>query len=927
MAALEASPSHLTLTHDPTGQMLPNQRQRFVVFALLFTPAAAHPQTGPSAPDPIATPVTQATRLEGAIAIDGRIDEAAWEQADPITGFRQFEPTEGAPAALPIDVRILYDDEAVYVGARMSQPDGVVAPLARRDQLLDASGNNGSFNSLTTDKLVVSLDPYHNHLDNALFEVNPAGVRGDQFNGDPSWDPIWEASARQDADGWTAEMRIPFSQLRFSDEPVQTWGLQIWRYVDALNERDMWSFWSQTASGGPSFFGDLAALSIAKQPKQLELLPYVVTGSTFRDVDAGNPYESSPHLKLGLGVDLKYLLTSNLTLDATFNPDFGQVEVDPATLNLTAFETFYDEKRPFFIAGSSAFRFGGGRCMFCTENSGISAFYSRRIGRSPQLEGTVGSLADYADAPDNTSILGAAKITGRTQSGYTIGVLNAVTNEERARYVPTGQGGELTQIVEPFANYFVTRVKKDFRDGATTFGGIVTSTARRTSDPLVRDRLRSHAEALGFDWVHTWNRRNYSWMGSTIFSNIGGSPQAITRTMRSSAHYFHRPDRQVTTDGLFDTRYDPAAISLRGYGIASRLGKDGGGVLRWEAMTNIRSPGFEMNDLSFLNRGDWMWFNGNVGGNWTTPASWYRSIFATAGGSSTYNFDGDRIGSTLQAFSAIQFLNYWNLRTLVIHRPEAYDDEATRGGPVVRRNAHTVGSVSVSTDARAPVVLDFLVEGVTGYGEGANSLIVRPGMAIKPTPNVFVQLSPSFRIQQNPAQYVTRVPDPTADSFFGDRYVFAFIDQKILSLETRVNATFTPNLTLQLYAQPFIASGNYTSFREFAAPRSVEKLEYGRDIGTIAYDEADREYSVDPDAAGPAQPFTFADPDFTTRSLRGTAVLRWEYRPGSTLFFVWSQERFGRDPFDSFDFGAARSLLLDDRATNVFQIKGTYWIG
>ncbi|MEX2572436.1 MAG: DUF5916 domain-containing protein [Gemmatimonadota bacterium] len=907
--------------------MYTTSRLILAAIPLLLVPIAAPAQNGTASSDPNAPPAAEAGRRDGPVQIDGRLDEDAWQGAVPITHFRQYEPDEGAPASLPTEVRVLYDDQALYIAARMTQPDGVVAPLARRDQLVDASGNNGSFNSLTTDKLVVSFDPYHNHLDNVLFEVNPAGVRGDQYNGDSSWDPIWEAAASVDAEGWSAEMRIPLSQLRFSPDETQTWGMQIWRYIDARNERDMWSFWSQTTQGGPAFFGELRGLAMAKQPRQLEVLPYLVTGSTLRDQSSTDPYLESREFRLGVGGDLKYLLTSNLTLDATFNPDFGQVEVDPATLNLSAFETFYEEKRPFFVAGASAFRFGRNRCMFCTQGGGVSAFYSRRIGRSPQLLGGLDDISSYADSPENTSILAAAKVTGRTQDGYTVGVLNAVTGEESARYLPEEGGAEQTQVVEPFTNYFVARVNKDFGDGSSTFGGIVTSTLRQTNDPMVRDRLRGHAEAVGFDWYHSWSRRDYSWMGTTLFSNVGGTSEAIARTMQSSARYFQRPDRRVTGDGLFDTRYDASSTSLQGYGMYTRVGKDGGGRLRWEAMSAVQSPGLEVNDLAFQNRADYLWFNANVGGNWTTPTSWYRNVFNSIGGSTRYNFDGDRLGATFQAFYGMQFLNYWNLRTFVIHETDAYDDRLTRGGPVVRSSGATIGNFGLSTDARSPVVLDLQVEGALGNHGDRRSLTLRPGMAIKPSPNVFVQLSPSYSFSENVAQYVTRASDPTATAFYGERYVFAFLESRTLSLETRLNATFTPNLTLQLYAQPFIATGDYSRFREFAAPRSIEKLDYGSDIGAISYDESAEEYDVDPDAAGPAQSFTFDNPDFTRRSVRGTAVLRWEYRPGSTLFFVWTQDRSGSDGVAAFDTGAARSLFLDDRATNVFQIKATYWIG
>ena len=896
------------------------------LLALLVFAPSVRAQTSDDPAHPTPVPVAAAERLQGDISVDGRLDESSWLVATPSTGLRQNQPNEGEEASYPLELRVLYDDQALYIGARLTQPGAVVAPLARRDQLLDANGNNGSFNSLTTDKLIIRLDPYHNHLDDVWFEVNPEGVKGDQFNGDPSWDPIWEAATQVDSLGWTVEMRIPFSQLRFSRDPEQTWGLQIWRYLDQLNEQDMWSFRRRNEPGGPAFFGHLTGLEINSRPRQLEVMPYVVTGSRFEHAAKGDPYHDGREMRFSSGADVKYLLTSNLTLDATLNPDFGQVEVDPSVLNLSAFETYYDEKRPFFIAGASAFRFGGMSCMFCNNTSGLSAFYSRRIGRPPQLGGYVDDISSYADSPDNTAILGAAKITGRTQSGYTVGVLNAVTGREQARYTAGAGQAEGTQTVEPLTNYFVGRLKKEFRDGATTFGGILTSTTRRTNDPVVSDRLRSHAEAAGIDWLHRWNQREYSWMGSALVSSVSGSPEAMARTQESSAHYFQRPDRSVKGDGLFSTPYDPNATSLRGYGMFTRVAKEAG-ELRWEAMANVRSPGFEVNDLAYLDRADYTWFNGNIGGVWTTPTRWYRSIFTTFGGATEYNYDGDRTRANLQAFFQIELLNYWRIRAMGIHDVPAFSDRITRGGPVVKRAGYDVGNIQLSTDARSSAVFDVSVQFVSGVGDGTHAFTFTPGVALKPAANVFIQLSPSYSRDQNAEQFVTSVEDPTAAAFYGTRYVFGYIETTTLSLTTRVNWTFTPNLTLQLYAQPFIASGDYSSFREYAAPRTLDKRVYGSDMGAIGYDEGSSIYTVDPDGNGSAEPFTFRNPDFTTSALRGTAVLRWEYRPGSTLFFVWTQERTGYDPDGDFNFGRARRTLLDQRPLNVFQIKATYWFG
>ncbi len=878
-------------------------------------------------------PNAAAASVTGTISIDGKLDESAWAKATPITDFRQQQPHEGAPASQRTEVRVLYDERALYIGARMYDSlgaGGIRAPLARRDQLLDANGNNGSFNSLTTDKLIVILDPYHNHIDQAWFEINPAGVRGDQFNGDPSWDPIWQAAAHVDSLGWTAEFRIPYSQFRFSRDSLQAWGMQIWRYIDRLNEQDMWSFRRKNESGGAMYFGSLNGLVLGPQPHQLEILPYVESRQQYKFAQPGDPYHNSSYRRVSAGADMKYLLTSSLALDATVNPDFGQVEVDPATINLSAYETYYSEKRPFFVAGRSAFDFGNFSCNFCSNTSSLDIFYSRRVGRPPQLNPYVGNVADFANTPDNTTILGAAKITGRTKGGYTLGVLDALTNRETARYMPAGGSSEQTQEVEPLSNYFVGRIKKDLNQGATTIGGAFTSTFRQLNDTVVADRLRRRAEAGGIDFNHTWRQRQYSWIGSILTSNVGGTSSVIDLTEQSSAHYFQRPDRRVTSDGIFNTKYDPNATSLQGYGFYTRVGKNTGNWF-WETAQNWRSPGFEVNDLSFLDRADYKWMNANVGRQWTTPGRWYRNAVILGGGQQQFNYDGDKTDLQTQVYFGSQFLNYWNLRSFVIHHPTVFDDRLTRGGPVVMRSGYNFEEVEVSTDARQRAVFDFTVQTAKEIGSGTHTLILQPGVALKPVANVFISLTPSFIADEDAAQYVTTVTDPTATAFFGNRYVFGFIKTRTLSLDTRVNWTFNPNLTLQLFAQPFIASGAYSSFREFAAPRTFHKVIYGQDIGTITRTPATASsgatYTVDPDGAGPAPAFSFGDPDFTFRSLIGNAVVRWEYRPGSTVFFVWTQSRTGNDPNGNFDFPAQRTAIFRDRPTNVFQVKVNYWIG
>ena len=873
---------------------------------------------------------TVARHRTSPIVIDGRLDEAAWAAATPITALRQYKPDEGAPASLPTDIRILYDDRAVYIGARMSDPQGragVRAPRARRDQLLDGNGNNGSFNSLTSDKFIVVLDPFHNHLDQALFEVNPAGVRGESFNGDDSWDPVWEAATQVDDGGWTAEMRIPYSQLRFSRDSVQHWGLQLWRYVDRLNERDMWSFRHQNESGGPAYYGHLDGIVTGRQPKQVEVMPYTVARAESKPAAAGDPYHSGSDRRVSVGGDLKYLLTSNLTLDATVNPDFGQVEVDPSVLNLSASETYYDEKRPFFVAGSSAFDFGGMSCFFCDNVSGLGAFYSRRIGRPPQLAGYVSSVSAFADIPDNTAILGAAKVTGRTSNGYAVGILDALTGQENARFVYAGGAPAARRMVEPMANYFVGRVKKDFHEGKSTIGGIVTSTLRRLDgDTVAADRLRSRATVLGVDWTHTWKNRDYRWMGSVVASDVGGTPQAMALTQRSSTHYFQRPDRGVIDGGFFGTRYDTTATVMRGWGMYTRVAKENGNWL-WELSQSWRSPGFEVNDASYVDRTGYRWMNGNIARQWVKPTRWYRNIFASTGSNQEFNWDGLRDFQDLTAYFGMELPNYWRIRTFVIHNAAVDDDRLTRGGPVTKRDGYNFAHLQLSTDPRRLAVFDLTTNFARGLHDGTRMQQLQPGIALKPMPSLYVQLAPSYNMSENATQYVMTVTDPTAAAFGGKRYVFGFIRTHTLSLETRVNWTFTPALTLQLYAQPFFASGDYLRFREFAAPRTLRMLDYGRDVGTVQR-SVTGSYLIDPDGgAGPAAAFSFGNPNFAARSLRGTAVLRWEYRPGSTVYFAWTQQRAGVGPEGSLDFGRDQSALWRDPADNVFMIKVNYWLG
>ena len=893
--------------------------------AALSDPASAQ-QTTRSQSD--ARPIAHASKRTGSIIIDGKIDEEAWAAATPIGDLVQSVPNEGMAPSEKTEIRILYDDAAIYIAARMYDSmgsRGVHAVLTRRDQLLSSN------NSLTSDKIAFVFDPFRDKNSRDWFELNPLGVKGDHKDGDASYDPVWEGASHIDSLGWTAEFRIPFSQLRFSRDAQQLWGMQVWRTTDRLNEQDMWAFWRSNEYGGPAYFGTLDGMTVASQPRQVEIVPYVTSRATLERVSPGDPYHSDRRAQYRVGGDVKLNVTSNLTLDATVNPDFGQVEVDPASVNLSVFETTFSEKRPFFVSNSQYFSSGGFSCFFCDNVSGLSLIYTRRIGRSPQLAGLVGSRAQYVDATDATSILGAAKVTGRTASGITVGLLDAVTNRENARFRLPGDQADQTQEIEPLANYFIGRLRKDFRGGATRIGTLGTLVNRDITNTDEAQRLRRHAGGLGFDLDHHWSNRTYSFNLQTALTNIGGDTAAIRRAQQSSARYYQRSGRRETTDGLFATNYDPNRTSLNGYGIYARLAKTTGNWL-FEGIQNWRSPGFEANDMGVLGRADYKWMVANVVRQWTTPGSFYRNLSATTGAQQQLNYEGDQTDIDYHTSVFATLLNYWNVGVFSIYHPSYYDERLTRGGPTVVRYGYNFVGANASSDSRSPVVygINLNLIGPIDNSEGGRQSY-SPYVTVKPSSSISLTLSPSYDHDKTPQQFVTSFGDAAAPAGFGGvRYVFGKLEQKTFSMDTRLNATFTPNLTLELFAQPFLASGHYTGFKEFAKPHSGQMTYYGRDNGSTitANNNADgKTYTVDPDGNGAAAPFSFGSPDFNFRSLRGTAVVRYEYRPGSTLFFVWTQQRDGSDAFGDFNFTRDRSALFRDRPTNIFQVKATYWLG
>jgi hypothetical protein len=914
--AAYGSPRFVRHRHLPRPSTLSNMRRAFVILAAVI-PAVISAQNPPAqtpAVDTSARRVAQAARRSGEIHLDGRLDEAAWKAAAPAGNFIQSYPKPGAPAPDQTEVRVLYDDGALYVGIRMfdAHPDSIAAQLARRD----ASG-------IYSDWIHLIVDSYHDRRTAFRFSVNPKGVKKDVYtfndgNEDLNWDAVWEVATRIDSLGWVAEYRVPLSQIRFGSSArgsERTWGFQVQRDIARRQERDTWSPWVPDGRGFVSRFGDLRGLVDLPTPQRLEILPYASTRLTRAPGSPDNPFFNANDVKPSIGGDLRYGLPAGLTLTATVNPDFGQVEVDPSVVNLSAFETFFPEKRPFFLEGSDVFSFGQ---VYLNNDYGSQRyFYSRRIGRQPQ-RAVVGPSVAFVKAPDQTTIAGAAKVTGKTR-GWTVGLLDAVTTEERADVLSDPGDTPTTRFstpVEPLTNYFVGRVKHDFRGGATVLGSMLTSTIRDVSDAVFKDILRSNATFGGVDFEHDMSNRTWITTGFLAGSHVTGSQNAIASTQLNSSHYYQRPDADYL-------EFDPTRTSLDGHIGEIALARTGTwyGSLAYKEM----SPGLELNDMGFQGRADFRALSTDIGYQDYKAGKHFRNFGLYGYSNHTWNFGGTSIFQSIAGGGYATFANLWNAGFNLGFNPSYFSDRFTRGGPIASVPRAWNASINGGSDTRKP----FWVSASINYSRdesGAEFPSINTTVDLRPSTSIHVSFGPSLSATRSTGQFVRSVSDALATNTFGRRYVFADLHQTTLAMDTRVEWTFTPVVSLQVYAQPFVSAGRFSNFKEFAAPRTYDFAVYGRDRGTIARSSSGV-YTVDPDAVGVAPAFQFGDPNFNVRNLRGNAVLRWEYLPGSALFVVWQQQRSGFEPIGDFDAGRDIGRIFRTIPTNVFLVKATYWIG
>ena len=877
-----------------------------LAFVLAVQPAggqaAAQVQSGTVRAAPPAAAVAVRTPNTG-VTLDGRLDEPAWRDAVPFSDFVQRDPHEGEPPTERTEVRVLYTDDALYVGVRAfdSRPDLVTAKLTRRDE------------ESPSDWILVGIDSYRDRRTAYVFSVNPAGVQRDFYifddtNEDDSWNAVWEVGTHRDSLGWAAEFKIPFSQLRFPQAAEHTFGFNVVRSINRLNEEQHWRLIPKNENGLVSRFGDLVGFSGLKSPRRLEVMPYVLAQANRYPAEEGNPFATGSDGLGRVGGDVRFGVTSNLTLNATINPDFGQVEADPAVVNLTAFETFYEEKRPFFNEGLDIFRFGIG--LGDGDGGNEQLFYTRRIGRAPQ--GEADDRGGYVEYPQQTTILGAAKLSGKTPSGWTVGFLGAMTGEETAR-VQDAAGAALADVVEPRTTYLVSRLARDFRNGQSVVGMFGTGTLRDLPDAGNLDWLRSSAFSVGSNWEHRWGNDAFRLRGWAAASSVYGSAEAIDETQRASARYYQRPDNTHVT-------YDPTRTSLQGLAGQFEVGKIGGSW-RYLAALDTRSPGFEVNDLGFMRNTDRtiqvLW----TGYRWTDPGTVFRRANVNLNQWSSWTYGWEHLGVGGNVNGSFTLLNYWGGFMGVNREFRGLSTTTLRGGPAIVEPAGTNAWIGFFSDDRKALqgfseVFYYAQEDAGGTSEVGGHL----GLTWQPLANVNFSAGPGLFFTRRGAQYLD-----TQDALGASHYLMGDLDQTTVSLQFRANVTFLPTLSLQMYVEPFISSGQYLAYREVADPRGEtfdDRFTTFTDPQLARDDEGN--VFVDLNADGDAD-LALENPDFRFLSLRSNTVLRWEYRPGSALFLVWQHGRSDVDTNGEFDFANGMRDLQDLPSSNTLLVKVTYW--
>jgi hypothetical protein len=803
-------------------------------------------------------------------AIDGILDDACWKTGEWAGNFTQWIPQEGAQPSQPTQIKILYDDKNLYVAVRAfdSEPEKIIRKAGRRDEF------NG-------DAVGINFDSYHDHRTGFEFNVTAAGQKIDliltnPMNGDYNWNAVWYVKTGVEDSAWTAEYEIPLSQLRYSSDDEQVWGMHCWRWIDRLQEESDWEPQSSTGPGMLYQFGELHGIKGLPQSRRIEIMPYTLGKlNTFKS-EPGNPFADKGRSSLGnLGLDAKIGLSSNFTADLTINPDFGQVESDPSVMNLTAFETFYEEKRPFFLEGKNIFNF---------DFDDANIFYSRRIGHSPTYTPVLGAQ-EYMDFPENTTILSAAKVSGKTSDGLAVGVLQSFTAHEHAAIRSSGEDRDVN--VEPLTNYFIARLQKDFQEGNTMLGGVVTSTNRFIQDPHL-EFINHNAYTGGIDVLHYWNDKEFFVDAKLIGSTIHGSTESMRILQNSSARYYQRPDAH-------HVQFDSTSTQLSGYGGKIAIGKGSKGLWRYSTELHWRSPGLDLNDMGYMPTADILEQDNAISYFVNQPVSIFRTYSIGFEQFNTWDYGMNHLFSGGRFNMYLDFLNKWSISTSVNFTSQALDTRILRGGDAMLVPAIWSHSFYVRTDPSAKVFFDISTNVSLSKNQSSQYFSIQPGMSVMPINTLKITMSVNYSDNLNNLQYID-----TKYVHGDNRYILGTIKQQTIGATFRIDYNITPELSIQYYGSPFATVGRYSAFKSVTNSKASE------------YNIAQVDYS-------------FGNPDFNFSQFRSNLVFRWEYRPGSQIYFVWSQDRTNYlMPGNASVYNAAGDLG-NVYPNNIFLIKINYW--
>ncbi|WP_010517708.1 DUF5916 domain-containing protein [Croceivirga radicis] len=820
--------------------------------------------------------------------IDGVLDEGIWGVVEWATDYIENQPDENTPPSHQTKFKIIYDAKYLYIGVRCldDEPDKIVKRLSRRD------GFDG-------DWVEFNIDSYHDKRTAFSFTVTAAGVKGDEFisnngnNWDASWNPIWYTKTNVDDEGWTAEIKIPLSQLKFGDAPDQVWGLQSTRRYFRGEERSLWQRKPVDQPGWVSEFGELHGLKNLEPQKQLEIQPYTVAKGETYEAEEGNPFRDGDDTNITVGLDAKIGVTNDLTLDLTVNPDFGQVEADPSAIALDGFQIFFQEQRPFFVENKNIFDFRVSNSEAGNTFGSDNVFYSRRIGRTPHGFPDVGD-GEFANVPDKTPIIGAAKFSGKTKDGWAIGVLESVTAKRFATV--DANGDRRKEIVEPLTNYFVGRLQKDFNERNSYVGGIFTAT-NRADLPESLNFLHTSAYTGALDFKHQWNNRDWYVGGNVVFSHVKGSEEAILNTQQTIRHLFQR----VGADHL---EVDENRTSLTGTAGNIQLGKVGNGHWKFETGGTWRSPELELNDIGFQRESDDIRHYTWIGYQTLKPDSTFRRVGINYNHWSAWDFGGNHNYLQFNTNSWQNWKGNWFSNIGFNYAPIQYSNFALRGGPRLKRSPWMSFWNGINTDNRKKIRFNVFHNGRKAFDNSINTYYVEAGFTYQPINALRISAYPSYQINNDKLQFVDNL------EVGGETvYLNGAIEQRTLSMSFRLNYTINPNLTIQYWGQPFISRGRYASFKNVTNPVADTFENRFEAYTPQQINLVDNTYQVDTDLDGTTD-FSFGNPDFSFVQFRSNLVLRWEYIPGSEIFLVWSQ--------DVSRSGDPMAGLLDDLDNNVF---------